>query len=608
MRSRLLSFSHFFVAHSVSATAVAFILSWLFGGLSPLIAAVSLAFSVLRARRFTRAMRNTLEWRAPGVVRPWDLFETLIFVFVIFASWKHFAWMMPTIPAGTAPGVVTLSLTNYGDLPLHINFIRALANGIEFLPLNPIFASEPLRYPFGPDLYNALWESLGFATSGHLFFAGLAATVSSLVLLRELGGAWAMAAFFLAGGAVANGSAGAGVAAMELDWKSFFLAIWITQRGMLWALPIGLMLLLYLRPHLSGSTRLPQRAVGGLGRMWAVFPLFHAHSFVIVSLMLFVLIWKDFGIRRTREFAGRFLLKNRALYWAIIPASLLIFHTSDAFSKASVVRLRWFWTLPENSTLASGIAWYWKNFGLSTSVLLLMSLGVFTLKRTLFKNDEAGAKPPSTWKESLIYLGFFAIFLFVMLAPWEWDNVKVLLWPWVLGFALLGRNLIKLQELKPSRFWAGISAFALVVGFHHGIRVVAESWEKPAGRAPTVWSVDQLAHAETVLQKISYKAVFLSAQSPTHVLAYFGRLRALGYAGHLWSHGISYSAMEADLEQFMKGAEDWIEIAKRLKMTHVYWGPDEKARWGSERRTWQDRLALIAKSGEHEVYEFKEAK
>jgi hypothetical protein len=66
--------------------------------------------------------------------------------------------------------------------------------------------------------------------------------------------------------------------------------------------------------------------------------------------------------------------------------------------------------------------------------------------------------------------------------------------------------------------------------------------------------------------------------------------------------------MEADLEQFMKGAEDWIEIAKRLKMTHVYWGPDEKARWGSERRTWQDRLALIAKSGEHEVYEFKEAK
>lgn len=605
MRSRLLAFSHFFVAHSVSATALAFLLSWIFGGLSPFIAAVSIALSLIRARRFTRVMRNTLEWRAPGVLRPWDLIEISVFVFIVFASWKHFAWMMPTIPTGSAPGVVTLSLSNFGDLPLHINFIRALANGIEFLPVNPIFSSEPLRYPFGPDLYNALWESLGFATTGHLFLAGVAATVSALVLLRELGGAWAMAAFFLAGGAITGGT---GAGAIETDWKSFFLSIWITQRGMLWALPIGLMLILYLRPHLSGSTRLPQRAVGGLGRIWAVFPLFHAHSFVIVSLLLFALIWKDFGFRRTSDFLTRFFLKNRALFWAVVPASLLIFHTSDAFSKASVVRLRWFWMLPENSTLASGFAWYWKNFGLSTAVLFLMAFGVFVFKRTLFRNEEAELRPASTWGEGLLYFVFFISFLFVMLAPWGWDNIKVLLWPWVLGFALLGKSLIKLQELKPSRLWTGVSAFAFFVAFHQGIRIVADSWTKPAGRAPVVWYVDQLAHAETVLQKVSANAVFLSEQSPTHVLAYFGRLRVMGYAGHLWSHDISYSATEAGLEQFMRGADDWIEIAKRLKMTHVYWGPEERARWGSERRSWQDRLALIAKSGDHEVYEFKEAK
>lgn len=607
MRSRLLSFSHFFVAHSVSATAVAFILSWIFGGLSPFIAAVSLAYSALRARRFTRAMRNTLEWRAPGVVRPWDIPEIAVFIFIVFASWKHFAWMMPLIPTTTVPGVVTLSLTNYGDLPLHVNFIRAIANGIEFLPLNPIFAAEPLRYPFGPDLYNALWESLGFATTGHLFFAGLAATISSLVLLRELGGAWAMSAFFLAGSSVATAAQGV----PEADWKSFFLAIWITQRGMLWALPIGLMLLLYLRPHLAGTSRLPQRAVGGLGRMWAVFPLFHAHSFVIVSLLLFSLVWKDFGLKRTKDFLLRFFIKNRALYWALVPATLLIFHTSDGFSKASIVRWRLFWTF-SNGSWGTGIEalakWYWLNFGLSTSVLLLMGAGAFALKRTLFKNQDAPSRPAPTWKEGTLYLAFFLLFLFVMLAPWEWDNVKVLLWPWVLGFALLGRNLLKLQDLKPSRFWAAISAFALVVAFHQGAKVIAASWEKPATKAPMVWSAEQLAYAETVLQKVSPKAVFLAAQTPNHVLTYFGRLRVLGYAGHLWSHGISYSAQEADLEQFMTGAADWIEIAKRLKLTHVYWGPDEKARWGTKRRKWQDRLALVAKSGEHEVYEFKEAK
>ncbi len=420
---------------------------------------------------------------------------------------------------------------------------------------------------------------------------------------RELGGVWAMAAFFLAGGAVTAAGTGA-----ELDWKSFFLAIWITQRGMLWALPIGLMLLLYLRPHLSGSSRLPQRAVGGLGRMWAVFPLFHAHSFVVVSLLLFALVWKDFGIRQSKDFLWRFFGKNRALYWAFVPATLLIFHTSDGFNKASIVRWRWFWTLPTNSTVASGLDWYWRNFGLSTATLLLMSLGVFVLKRFTVPPHEEGSKKSATWWEGLLYLGFFLIFLCVILAPWEWDNVKVLLWPWVLMFGLLGKNLIKLQELKPSRFWLALSSFAVAVAFHQGVAVMADSWTKPANRAPTVWSVDQLANAETVLQRVSPKAIFLAAQSPTHVLAYFGRLRVLGYEGHLWSHGISYSAQAADLERFMKGSEDWLEVAKRLRMTHVYWGPDEKSRWGVERRSWQDRLALVAKSGEHEVYEFKEAK
>lgn len=600
MKKRTLSFALFFVSHSVSATAIAFVLAMIFGGLSPLIAFVSLAVSFLRATRFTKAMQNSLEWRATEAEKPWNSIDFALVIFIMFAGWKHFGWLLANIP-GPIPSISTLSATNYGDLPLHINFIRALANGIDFMPMNPIFALEPLRYPFGPDLYNALWESIGVQTSGHLFVTGLCATFASIVLLRELGGAWAVAAFFLAGGSAAADTAS------SIDWKSFFLAIWITQRGMLFALPIGITLLLYLRGHLSGATRLPRKAVSGMGRMWAVFPLFHAHSFVVVSLLLFALTWRDFGIRRTKEFLKRFFIENRALAWAIIPATLLIRHTSADFSKASILHLRPFWLMPEGATFFEGVAWFGKNFGLPVSALLIIGwISVFAQKYWMGKEGKQTER--SHLDEVLILLSFFTFFLFVMLAPWEWDNIKALLWPWLLLFAVLGRSIRRLSNLKLTFLWTLLTWVGIGCAFSPGIAVLAQSWNNPQEKSTTVWTVEQTINGEAVLARISKKAVFAAAPTPVHVLAYFGRLRALGYPGHLWSHAIEYRTAEAQLDRLMTGTEGWVEAAKSLKVSHIYWGPEERARWGSQEKSWQSKLPLVAKAGDHEVYEVKETR
>ncbi len=601
MKGRSLSFALFFVAHSVSATATAFVLSWIFGGLNPAIAGVSLAFSFLRARRFVRAMRNSLEWRAPEAIRSWSAIELALLSFVLFASYKHFSWLLAYMPGAT---LKTMSTTNYGDLPLHLNFIRALASGIDFLPVNPIFALEPLRYPFGPDLYNALWECLGVQTSGHLFLTGIAATFASLVLLRELGGPWAMAAFFLAGGSVVADTPA------SVDWKSFFLAIWITQRGMLWALPMGVTLLLYLRSHLSNETRLPRKAVSGLGRMWGAFPLFHAHSFVIVSLLLFFLTWRDFGIKRTRDFFWRFFIENRALAWAVLPATFLINHTSAGFSKASIVHWRTLWLAPENGTTVDTLIWLWRNFGLPLTTLAVVGSLILFAKRFWLKDELAQRPTRSSYDELIILLSFFIVFLFVMLAPWEWDNIKVLLWPWLLIFALAGRSIGRLATLRPAVPWSVITCVALTAAFSPGIVVIARSWVRPQEHATTMWTIEQLAYGEAVLMRVPKKAVFAAAPTPVHVLAYFGRVRALGYPGHLWSHAIDYRDTESALENLMNGTEGWVEAAKRLKVTHIYWGPEERSRWGVEPtpKSWQSRLPLIAKAGNHEVYEFKETR
>jgi len=185
----MMMFALTFTAHSVFAIGWALILGLIAGGLSPWVSIVALILGYWQGRGFARRLETES--------RSWSALELSILFFTMFAAWKHFAWLMPLMPNANGSTLTTLSATNYGDLPFHLSLIRFLASGADFMPLNPIFSTETLRYPFGVDLYGALWESLGIQTAGHLFLYGMAATLATLVLLRELGGAWAMAAFFL---------------------------------------------------------------------------------------------------------------------------------------------------------------------------------------------------------------------------------------------------------------------------------------------------------------------------------------------------------------------------------------------------------------------------
>jgi hypothetical protein len=89
---------------------------------------------------------------------------------------------------------------NLGDLPMHINNIKLFAHGLNFWPQNPEYSGQPLLYPFGIDLFNALFESLGFPTHLHLMLVGLFGLYLTLYYLFNLGQYWLVSAFFFSGG------------------------------------------------------------------------------------------------------------------------------------------------------------------------------------------------------------------------------------------------------------------------------------------------------------------------------------------------------------------------------------------------------------------------
>ena len=71
----------------------------------------------------------------------------------------------------------------------------------------------------------------------------------------------------------------------------------------------------------------------------------------------------------------------------------------------------------------------------------------------------------------------------------------------------------------------------------------------------------------------------------------------LGYGGHLWSHGLDGSRVQANLEVLMRGEAGWREAAREVEADLVFWGFRERGAFGTSRRPWE-RLGPLLAEGE----------
>lgn len=567
----------FGLLHILMATLAGYAAATIGGGLSGWSAALSLGVGALGAamlrRELARAVAPTrLLSRSPGVT---GAIEVLVLGFLLLAAWKHFAWMLYAVDGGLR----TLSLNNYGDLPLHVNYIRYFSGGAPFPPVNPIFPTEPLLYPFGMDLYNALWESLGVPTASHLFVVGMFCAAAGAQLLRTWGGWLAVGGFFLNGGLagfeVLRGAAGDANIEQTVAWKNLFLTVFITQRGVLFALPAGILVLHVARRWLQSDDSPPPAQRRLIGLLWGALALFHLHAFLIVSVMLAGL-FVIHGARRHLRPA------RTVLAWAVPLGAACTLYSTRWFSMAAAAHWRWGWMSGPEGVGAFVVT----NFGfwipaVAAAGLVLARRG---LRKDLF--------------EWLLALALFALFFNLMLAPWDWDNIKILIWPYLLWLGIMWR----LLTASPPHVRRIVEPALAVLLLLPGAAMVARTFAD-APRAPMLISLEAYAKTAGAVADVPGSAVFAAAQTPDHALAWLGRPRALGYEGHLWSHGVNSAAATADLLALYAGSDDWRAAAERLSVTHVFWGPQEIAAFGRLSPAVSGASRLVSSVPGYEVYE-----
>lgn len=555
------------------SSLIALIFAAIFGSLGTATSAAALILGSISSYFISSAdaVSKTLfiDSKAKSVETVW--LERVAVVFVMYLSYRHFLYMFYEVGAE----LKTLNVNNFGDLPLHINYIRQIAGGASFPWVNPSYSLDLLRYPLGIDLYNALWEAVGVRLPAHLFVVGVVCCAIIVRMVRIAASWWGLVAIFLSGGFAGWAATQSSPAEIQsaLAWKNIFLAVITTQRGFLFALPVGLYLILRARKR--------EQLSWTFGLMWGTLALFHLHSFAIVSLI----IGGESVLRKdVRRFFSPLLI-------AVPIGSIFVLFSTMGLKNGTFVRWQWGWTnsAQQDSTFS------FLNYNFGPYLYLAIGMGVYLAIAAYLNRKSENSSTELAMRYGL-HFALFALFFNLIVAPWDWDNIKVLIWPYLL--------MVSAWSALNSLLRPGLQVvFAVILGLS-GFTAVWPSLTSTASAAG-LYNQGELAKVKSALLKVPRESVFLAATTHNHPLTFFGRERAIGYEGHLWSHGIQAQDQVAKLKRIFADDPAWRDLAKELRVTHIYWGNDERTLFGHHARTWQLPENNVSNVEDIAIYEIK---
>jgi hypothetical protein len=348
------------------------------------------------------------------------------------------------------------------------------------------------------------------------------------------------------------------------------------------------------------------------GVVAGLLPLVHAHSFVVMMamggcLMLVqaALAWfgsgrevsppADADVEGRGQWWGRGLMRV-SLPWVVFGAVALLVAGPQLWFAASGSEVRagrfFGWEFGWDHG-AENVVWFWlKNTGVFFPLLAVALLW-------------RGPAAPVPARLLYFYLPFTLCFVapnVYKLSPWVWDNIKILFYWWVASAPLVALVLARLWRAGRGGRAAAV-ALVLIQTFGGGLDV----WRAASGAvAHRIFDADGIAFAEVIKARTAPRALILHAPTYNDPVYLTGRRTFLGYAGHLWSHGLDYAQREAELKRIYAGGPDAAALIARKKIDYVVVGPLERAESGrggfALNEKFFERYEKVGEAGEHRLY------
>jgi hypothetical protein len=198
-------------------------------------------------------------------------------------------------------------------------------------------------------------------------------------------------------------------------------------------------------------------------------------------------------------------------------------------------------------------------------------------------------KIPATVAFLIPAIVIFLVGYFVKLAPWEWDNLKVIIWAYLIILPFLWTDLIVHWPI-PLR--VGICVLLFASGFITLFGGLAAG--KTGFGIADRYELDNVGQ---VLRRLPADARFAGHPIWGSPILLQGRKMVLGYPGHLWTQGFDFGKTNDKLTALMMGAPNYKELARELHARYLYWGRDEKTNYAASKRPWE-REATNVGSGD----------
>jgi len=200
----------------------------------------------------------------------------------------------------------------------------------------------------------------------------------------------------------------------------------------------------------------------------------------------------------------------------------------------------------------------------------------------------------------LFYIPF--LFLFIVsnaakLAPWEWDNIKILIY-WFAGT-------LPLVAYALAWAWEKNTVFKIVSGVCLAILIFAGSldvWRTVSGQIKYgVFDADAVKIAEQIKQKTELRAMFLNAPTFNSPVVLTGRQSVMRYSGHLSSHGIDYYPRETEVKQIYQGGGVAEILLRKYNVEYVMFSPEERNTLKANEEFFK-KYPVLAENGQYRVY------
>ncbi len=614
------------------------------GGLSALVAAaallVTLAPTVLiaggpRRKRFQRdwdRAKGKTHGASPAKALRFFYYAGFLLLFILFFAQTMYV---------TDQGIFTGGSNNLGDLPFHLGAILSFTDGANFPPQNPSFAGAKFSYPFVADLITAGFMRLGVGLREAMVIQNIAWAFGLLVVLERfvlkltsdrLTARLAPPLLFFSGGLGFIwffgdlGVQGKGLVEIlnqlpkdytigdEFRWGNSLITLFMTQRSLLLGMPLTIIVLgalwkIFNSPSRAVSAGLPEGesakspvaiAPGPdpvtlpifiIGVIAGTLPLVHLHSLAVLFVVTGVLFFLRFD--RWWSFivfgVGVCVVALPELAWSL---------SGSASETTKFFGWHFGWDSRDINVL-----WFWvKNTGLFIP-LLAVGIYLFCFLQTGKGAKGAEAVDQKPFKLLLFYIPFAALFIIsniAKLAPWEWDNIKVLIYWWI--------GSIPFVAFAVAWMWRKAAALKLVaVLCFVGLTLSGslDVWRTVSGAVKTrVFDADAVKLAEKLKSSVPAKALFLNAPTYNSAIVLTGRQSLMRYSGHLSSHGIDYLPRENDVKKIYTGGPQAEELLNKYQIDYVLVSPEERTAMRAN-EAFFSRFPVAAEAGQYKVYKIR---